>query len=155
MLTEAEILEFIRNDRASTKKKLALTGQRYYEGEHDIKNYKLYYYNADGNLVEDKTRSNIKISHPFFTELVDQAVQYLLSGKKAFIKSDNPNLQEQLDKYFNDNDDFISELYEVVTGAMAKGFEYMYAYKKEDGTTAFRCADSMGVIEVRAKDRSY
>lgn len=152
MLNENEILKFIQDDKNSEKKRFALKGQRYYEGDHDIKNYKLYFYNADGVLVEDKDRSNIKISHPFFTELVDQAVQYMLSGKDAFIKSDDPDLQEQLDKYFNENDDFVAELYEVITGTMAKGFEYMYAYKREDGTTAFRCADSIGVIEVRAKD---
>ena len=79
MLKEAEIIQFIQEDRISEKKRNALVGQKYYEGEHDIRNYKLYYYNADGKLVEDKSRSNIKISHPFFTELVDQEAQYMLS----------------------------------------------------------------------------
>lgn len=66
MLTESEILRFIQEDMSSEKKSRAKVGQAYYEGDHDIKNYKLYYYNADGELVEDQTRSNIKISHPFF-----------------------------------------------------------------------------------------
>lgn len=151
MLTEAEILNFIRDDAVSEKKRLATVGQRYYEGDHDIKNYKLYYYDADGNLVEDKTRSNIKISHPFFTELVDQEVQYMLSGKNRFIKSDIPELQTKLDEYFNDNEDFVSELYEVLTGAVSKGWEYMYAYKNAEGKLSFQCADSLGVIEVESK----
>lgn len=72
MLTVSEILNFIDEDKRSEKKRFAGIGEKYYEGEHDIKNYRLYYYDADGNLVEDKTRSNIKIAHPFFTELVDQ-----------------------------------------------------------------------------------
>ena len=59
MLTETEILRLIDEDAASVKKRLARVGQAYYEGDHDIKNYQLYYYNADGELVEDKTRSNI------------------------------------------------------------------------------------------------
>lgn len=151
MLTEAEILQFIEEDSTSEKKRLAGLGERYYEGEHDIKNYKLYYYNADGNLIEDETRSNIKISHPFFTELVDQQVQYMLSGKGAFIKSDIPELQNELDAYFNENEDFTSELYEVLTGTVSKGFEYMYAYKNSDDKLAFQCADSMGVVEVEKK----
>lgn len=150
MLTEAEILQFISEDNASEKKQNALVGQRYYEGEHDIKNYRLYYYDADGNLVEDKTRSNIKISHPFFTELVDQEVQYMLSGE-YFLKSDLPDLQTLLDKYFNENEDFTSELSEVLTGAISKGFEYMYAYKNAEGNLAFQCADSIGVVEVENK----
>lgn len=150
MLTESEILQFIQEDATSEKKCLAKTGLRYYEGEHDILNYRLYYYDADGNLVEDQTRSNIKISHPFFTELVDQEVQYMLSGE-YFMKSDLPELQSLLDEYFNENEDFLSELYEVMTGAVSKGFEYMYAYKNAEGKLAFQCADSMGVVEVEAK----
>ena len=151
MLKEDEILQFIQEDSQSEKKKRAQTGQDYYEGKHDIGNYKLYYYNADGILTEDKTRSNIKISHPFFTELVDQEVQYMLSGKDGYLKSDIPELQNILDEYFNENDDFNAELEEVLTGCVSKGFEYMYAYKNREGKLAFQCADSMGVVEVEAK----
>lgn len=152
MLTESEILQFIQDDATSDKKRFARMGQRYYEGDHDILNYKLYYFDANGNLVEDKTRSNIKISHPFFTELVDQEVQYMLSGKGGFIKSDLPGLQQILNEYFNENEDFRSELYELLTGAVSKGFEYMYAYKNTEGKLSFQCADSIGVVEVRARD---
>lgn len=152
MLTESEILQFIQDDETSEKKRLAAVGQRYYEGNHDIRKYKLYYYNADGELVEDKTRSNIRIPHPFFTELTDQAVQYMLSGKDGFVKSDVPKLQNELDAYFNENEDFTAELYDTITGCFAKGFEYMYAYKNAEGKTTFECADSLGVVEVRAKD---
>ena len=151
MLTDAEILQFIQDDAISEKKCLAKIGQAYYEGNHDIKNYKLYYYDANGKLVEDKTRSNIKISHPFFTELVDQEVQYMLSGKDGFVKSDNPELQVELDSYFNESEDFVSELYETVTGSITKGFEYMYAYINSEGKLSFQCADSIGVVEVEGK----
>jgi len=152
MLSTEEIKRFITDDSTSEKKAFARRGQAYYEGDHDIKQYRLFYYNADGELVEDKTRSNIKIPHPFFTELVDQAVQYILSGKDGFIKSDNPELQAELDSYFNDNEDFTAELSEVITGCQAKGFEYMYAYKNEYNRLSFMCADSIGVVEVRDKD---
>ena len=152
MLKLEEIKTFIDNDAASTKKRLAKQGLAYYEGDHDIKNYRVFFIDADGNVQEDKLKSNIKISHPFFTELVDQEVQYMLSGKDGFIKSDNPELQTELDAYFNENEDFMSELYEVVTGCISKGFEYAYAYKNSEGKTAFQCADSIGVIEVREKE---
>lgn len=140
------------DDATSDKKRFARKGQAYYDGDHDIKGYRLFYYNTDGILVEDTTRSNIKISHPFFTELVDQAVQYMLSGKDGFIKSDLPELQTELDAYFNENEDFIAELSEVLTGCQAKGFEYMYAYKNAEDRLAFQCADAVGVVEVREKD---
>ena len=150
MLKPEDIKRFIDEDASSKKKRLAKKGMEYYEGEHDILSYRLFYYNADGKLVEDTTRSNIKIPHPFFTELVDQAVQYILSGEDSIIKSDKPELQTEIDRYFDD--EFIAELSEVLTGGQAKGFENMYAYKNEDDRTAFMCADSMGVVEVRAKD---
>lgn len=152
MLSVSEIKRFIDDDASSDRKKFARKGQAYYDGDHDIKQYRLFYYNADGNLVEDKTRSNVKIPHPFFTELVDQAVQYILSGKDGFVKSDDPALQKILDEYFNENEDFTSELSEVLTGCMVKGFDYMYAYKNENNKLSFMCADAIGVIEVRAKD---
>nr|DAE62569.1 MAG TPA: PORTAL PROTEIN [Caudoviricetes sp.] len=152
MLSVSEIKRFIDDDASSDRKKFARKGQAYYDGDHDIKQYRLFYYNADGNLVEDKTRSNVKIPHPFFTELVDQAVQYILSGEDGFVKSDDPALQKILDEYFNENEDFTSELSEVLTGCMVKGFDYMYAYKNENNKLSFMCADAMGVIEVRAKD---
>ena len=149
MLSIEEIKLFIDEDSSSERKSQAKVGQRYYEGDHDILNYRLFYYDADGEIQEDKTRSNIKISHPFYTELVDQQAQYMLNGEK-FIKSDIPELQLELDKVFND--DFTSELTEAITNAIVKGFGYMYGYKNRDNVFRFENADSMGVVEVRAKD---
>ena len=150
MLTPTEIKSFIDQDAASVKKRLAKVGQNYYECQHDIKDYRIFYIDADGNLKEDKTKSNIKISHPFFTEIVDQIVPYLISGNNQFIKSDKPDLQKQLDTYFDE--DFVAELSEVVTGAQAKGFDFMFAHKRgDDSRTHFQWADSIGVVECEAK----
>ncbi len=152
MLTVEEIKQYIDTDKSSRIKRFAATGQRYYEGNHDIRRYKLYYYNADGNLVEDKNRANIKIPHTFFTELVDQEVQYMLSGKGGFVKSDTPELQTKLDEYFNENEDFCAELYDLLTGTISSGFGYMYAYRNSEDKTAFQYAEAAGIVEVRSKD---
>lgn len=152
MLTVQEIKTLIDNDASSKRKQLARVGQRYYEADHDIKDFRIFFFDADGKLKEDKTKSNIKICHPFFTENVDQTVQYLLSGEGGFVKSDDPKLQAELDAYFNENEDFVTELTDVLTGAVAKGFENMYAYKNAEDRTAFSCADSLGVVEVKAKE---
>lgn len=151
-LSIEEIKQYIMDDNVSDKKRFARIGDAYYNGDHDIKDYRLFYYNADGELVEDTTRSNVKISHAFFTELVDQAVQYILSGTEGYVKSDKPELQKELDVYFNENEDFTAELAETLTGCMSKGFEYMYAFKNEENRISFMCADSIGVVEVRARD---
>lgn len=150
MLKESEILRFIKEDEVSSKKKKAKLGQKYYEAEHDILEFRMFYYDKDGQLVEDNIRSNSRICHPFFTELVDQQVQYMLSTKDRYIRSDNTELQARLDEYFDD--DFTAELSECLTGAITKGFEYIHAYKTKEDKLAFECADSLGVIEVRAKD---
>lgn len=149
MLSKEEIAFFIQEDNCSDRKNLARVGERYYEGEHDILRYRLFYYDANGEIQEDKTRSNIKISHPFFTELVDQQAQYMLNGE-TFIKSDIPELQEELDKVFTD--DFTMELTETITSTITKGFGYMYCYKDSNDNFRFENADAMGVVEVRAKD---
>ena len=152
MLSVAEIKRFITDDMASEKKRLAAVGQRYYEAEHDIMNCRLFYYNADGVLTEDKYRSNIRISHPFFTELSDQLTAYLHSFSENPIRAkDNAEgLQDYLDLYFDD--EFWSETSDLVSGAYNKGFEYLYGYKNAENRLTFECADSMGVVEVREKD---
>lgn len=152
MLSVQEIKSFIDRDAGSTKKQLAKVGLRYYEGNHDIKNFRIFFIDADGSLKEDKTKSNIKISHPFFRLLVDQQVQYMLSGHGGFVKSDIPELQTELDAYFNENESFAAELSELLAGAVSTGFAYMYAYKDESNRTAFQTAGSIGVVEVREKE---
>lgn len=152
MLSVAEIKKFIDDDISSERKRLAAVGQRYYEADHDILKCRLFYYNADGKLEEDTMRSNIKISHPFFTELSDQLSAYMLSFTENPIRAKEAaeGLQEHLDSYFDD--EFWSEIGELITGTYNKGFEYVYGYKGAENRMLFECADSMGVIEVRAKD---
>lgn len=152
MLSINEIRKFIEADAQSDRKRFARTGLRYFEGDHDIRGYRIFFINGEGKLQEDRTKSNIKISHPFFRLLVDQQTQYMLSGRGGFVRSDIPELQTELDAYFNDNESFRAELNGLVSGTVAKGWEYMYAYKGENDRTAFQVADSIGVVEVREKE---
>ena len=152
MLSVTEIKTLIDNDRTSRRKQLAREGDRYFNGDHDIKKYRIFFINADGILQEDLTRSNIRISHPFWKIIAEQEAQYILSGKEPLFNSDNPELQSWLDEYFNNNDDFNSELYYAVLGSIVKGFDFFYAYKNSNGKTCFQCADSLDVVEVRESE---
>lgn len=154
MLQVQEIKRIIEKEKTSSFQREARVGQSYYDGHNDIEKYKLFYYDSNGNLVEDKTRSNIKISHSFFRELVDQLVQYMLSGTEGYVFSNKPELQEKLDEQFNHNDDFNSEIYDLIEGVSIKGSEYMYLYKDRDEKLKFEVADSLGIAEVRARDTS-
>lgn len=150
-MTEDEIKRLIDDDYSSARKRFARIGQRYYEAEHDILKYRLFYYDDQGKLQEDFTRSNLKIPHPFFTELTDQLVAYVLSFDENPIraKSTAEGLQDKLDSYFDDA--FWSEMSDVIAGAYTKGFDYLYGYKADDHLR-FQYADSMGVVEVRKMD---
>lgn len=152
MLSITEIRRIIDDDSSSEKKRLAKVGDDYYNAFHDILKYRLFYFNADGKLVEDKTRANIKIVHPFFTLLSDQLASFMLSFSENPIRAKKgvDGLQEQLDLYFDSK--FWSEVSELITGTYNKGFEYIYGYKGKKNRMVFECADSMGVVEVRAKD---
>lgn len=141
---EENLYSLIQSDLSSEKKRIAKICERYYEAKHDILNYKLYYFNADGQLVEDTTRSNIKISHPFYTELIDQKISYLLSNFS--ISSEDDNLDKELQKYFGD--DFKDELADTCEDTSKIGFGYMYAQLNEEFRTRFKYAVAMGVIEV-------
>lgn len=151
MLSISEIKQFIDEDNASEKKKRAREGMRYYEAEHDILQSRLFYYNTDGKLVEDVYRSNIRICHPFFTELSEQLSSYMLSfkGNPIQAKEEATGLQDFLDEYFDE--EFWAEIGELIGGAYNKGFEYLHAFKNEENRTRFECADSIGVIEVEAR----
>nr|DAM13496.1 MAG TPA: PORTAL PROTEIN [Caudoviricetes sp.] len=135
----------IKTDRQSSTKKKALEGIRYYKGEHDILDYRLFYFDSDGVLREDKFKSNIKIQHQFHTELVDQKVQYLLSNPLE-IATEDEQLQEYLKEYINE--DFQEVLQDAIEGASNKGFEYVYAYKNSEGKIDFQVADSLGVVPI-------
>lgn len=149
MLKTTEIRQFINEDRASVQKQHAKKGMQYYEGDHDIKQYKIYYFDENGILQEDETRSNERISHAFFTELIDQSTQYILSGDTAFVRSDEPALQKELDTYFDDV--FKMELNDLLTYTSIEGFSYLYRYVDEHFKTRFKFADGLSVVEAPAK----
>lgn len=135
----------IRKDKNSEKKKKAREGLKYYQGEHEILNYRLFYFDSNGVLKEDKYKSNIKIQHQYHTELVDQKVQYLLSNPLD-ITTEDEQFEEKLKEYINE--DFQELLQNTVEGASNKGHEYVYAYKDENNKIAFQVADSLGVIPI-------
>lgn len=141
----SELKKLIDRDRISQSKAKARQGLQYYKGEHEILNYRLFYYDSNGVLKEDKYRSNIKIPHQFHTELVDQKVQYLLSNPVEVITEDEI-LQEHLKEYINE--DFQEVLQDVIEGASNKGYEYIYAYVDESNKINFQVADSLSVIPV-------
>lgn len=145
---EKDLVSILNNDKSSEKKRIAKKCDNYYEARHDILDYKIYFFDEKGDLREDTTRSNIKISHPFFTELVDQRADYVLSKFEIKAKKESDKvLEEQLKYYFGA--EFKKELHETEVGAAKIGWSYMYATLDKNFKTKFKNADGLGVIEVR------
>lgn len=148
MLQTAEILAAINDNITSKKYDFAKKGLKYYEGDHDILNYKIYYIDQDGIAVEDNTKSNIKISHAYLTELINQKVNYFHNIKKDFIYSDIPELQEAIRERFDD--EFFAEFFDTLRYGSAEGWSYLYRYLDEDGKSRFNFAEGLGVYEIPA-----
>lgn len=146
MLDRGRIASIIAADKYSRRKKQARLGQRYYDGKHDILEYKIYYITKEGKLVEDLTKSNIRIPHPFFHEIAEQEVAYILSNGIRF-ETDNEELEQALKSYFGD--EFIGEIQEILTDTIVRGFGYIYWYRDVGGMTHFCHADSIGIVEVK------
>ena len=135
----------VKTDRQSPIKEKMSEGLKYYDYKHDILKFRLFYYNEDGKLVEETNRSNIKIPHAFFTEQVDQKVQYLLSNPVEFETADT-ELKTYLEEYIDD--DFQLMLQEMVEGASKKAYEFVYVYRATSGKLLFKVADSRKVVVI-------
>lgn len=130
----------IDNDKNSSAKEKAREGDRYYNYDHDILKNRIFYIDDNDVVREDKNATNIKIPHPFFTELVDQKVQYLLSNPVE-IEVDDDNFKAYLEEYYDD--DFQVFLQEALEGASKKGYEYIFARTNEQDRLCFQVSDSL------------
>lgn len=149
MLSVSEIQTYLDRDRISAKKKEARVGERYYNGDNDIRQYRIFYIDKDGKAQEDKNRSNIKKPSNFFKENVDECVSYFLSGDKRKVLSDDPVLQSYLDEYFDD--EFIDELGELLSYNLRQGRAWIYGYKNKEDRLAFKACGNIEIIQVEAR----
>lgn len=149
MLSIREIKAYIDRDRTSAKKKDARVGERYYNGDNDIRQYRIFYIDKDGVPQEDKNRSNIKKPSNFFKENVNECVSYFLSGDKRKVLSDDPILQSYLDEYFDD--EFIDEFGDLLSYTIRQGRAWLYGYKNKEDRLSFRACGNIEVVQVEGK----
>lgn len=135
----------IQEDKHSQAKNKARQGQAYYDYQHDILNNRIFYLDDNDMLQEDTFASNIKIPHPFFTELVDQKVQYLLSNPVE-VEVEDEKFQEYLKEYYDEELQLF--LQEALEGSSVKGFEYAYARTTSQDILRFQVSDSLQTFDV-------
>jgi len=129
----------------------AEVGRRYYNAHHDILFKRRFYEDANGVLSETPMT---RISNPFFTEIVDQEVAYMLSNKSSIIGSEDEVLHAKLQNVFGD--DFRVVLQELLESVVVEGRGWVYAYKDENGETKFQNVKGLEVFPVaprESKDR--
>lgn len=140
------VKQAVSNDRAASYKDNMRKGIDYYKHKHDIKDLRFFYVDNEGKVHEETARSNIKISHSYFTELSDQKTQYLLSNPVEIV-TEQDGLQECLDEYLDE--EFQLMLQEVVDGGNQKGYEFVYTkLNKNQDRLSFAVADSLKVIQI-------
>lgn len=139
----AQITKTINQDLISTDKKDMKVSKRYYEKKHDILDYRMFYVDSNNVVREELNRSNYKIPHPFYSELIEQKVNYLLANEIGF-ETENEELEGYLKQYVDA--DLQMTLADLVEGASLKGLEGLYYYYDWKGMIHFEVADSYNLI---------
>ncbi|ACI00363.1 gp3 [Listeria phage P40] len=143
-ILSTKIDEYIRSQNVS----LARVGQRYYNQDNDIENTRIMWMNDHGDIVEDDNASNIKISHGFFAELVDQKTQYLLANGIDVKPTDHDDqkLCYLIEEYYNE--EFQSAIQELVEGSTIKGYEGIFARTTSEDKLTFQTVDALQLLPV-------
>lgn len=141
----AALKKAIEEDQNSKTKEKARIGQKYYNYRHDILDNRIFYIDDNDMVQEDHNASNVKIPHAFFTELVDQKVQYLLSNPVK-TEVEDETFKEYLKEYYNEELQLF--LQEITEGFSLKGFEYAYARTNSNDKLCFQVSDSIQTFTV-------
>lgn len=123
---EKEIAKFKNSD----KRKWMLTGEAYYEGEHDILKRERKVIGKGGRLETAHNLPNNKILDNQYAKLVDQKVNYQL-GKPITVETDNKVYLKGLQHIFNKR--FHRTLKVVGQDALNCGIGWLYPYYNEHG----------------------
>ncbi|GAA4827951.1 phage portal protein [Paenibacillus vulneris] len=121
--------------KASQRRKLMLTGQRYYEFENDISKRKRLTIGEGGVEIEATNLANNKLPHGFVRKLVDQKVGYLLS-KPMSIQTKNQTYSDLLGDFFNKS--FLRLFQSLGREAINKGIAWLHIYYNPEGKLSFK-----------------
>lgn len=130
---EQVLLNEIKEWEDSPKRKLMLTGDRYYKNKMDIEEKKR----------DAEWKSNLKLIHGYVKKLVDQKIGYVLS-KQPSVTSENEGYQKKLDDIFDAG--MINRLRKVGKEAVNKGVAYLHPYFNEVGELSFMRFPSEQII---------
>lgn len=163
-LDTSRITSIIQGDINSPQKQHMAEGVNYYNCVHDILQNRNYYW-LDGQKIEDETKSNFTLSHPFHKILVDQKAAYI-AGNPVVVSVAEPDVddpknpspqelkaQEETDKFQEKLLDLIDQGFDDlipdwVIGASNKGIEWVHFYVSPDGELEYCIIPAEQIIPV-------
>ncbi len=128
---EREITRF----KVSKRRWEMLTGERYFQGYHDVLWKKRQGIGEDGELEEIKNLPNNRIVDNQYRKMVNQKTNYLL-GQPLTWQSDNQALLDALDKLLGKK--FMRLMKNVTKDSLNEGLVWLYPTYDEDGCLIFR-----------------
>ncbi len=128
---EREIAKF----KKSPKRKDMITGESYYQGEHDILKRKRTVIGEDGKLQEVENLPNNKVIDNQYGKLVDQKVNYLLA-KPLIFETENDTYADLLKDIFNNR--FLRTFKNLGEDSLNNGIAWLHPYYNELGEFCFK-----------------
>ena len=146
-------LEFFGREIAAWKKSpermAQITGDRYYDGKHDILDRKRTAIGPDGKLQVVDNLPNNKVIDNQYAKMVDQKTNYLL-GKPVTFDCENDTYSALLKKRFNSA--FQRTLKYLGEDAFNGGLCWLFIYYDEKGVLSFRRFPAYQVLPFWADD---
>lgn len=135
-LTDKEFLVIqISNWKESPRRKEQITGEKYYQGQHDILKQKRLAIGNDGNLQEVKNLPNSKLIDNQYAKMVDQKQNYLL-GKPVTLQTENKVYAMALAFIFNAR--FFRTFRNLGEDSLNGGIGWLMPYYSDAGELQFR-----------------
>ena len=121
--------------RCSRDRRDMITGERYYQGEHDILTRKRMVIGDKGELEEVKNLPNNKIIDNQYAKMVDQKVNYLLAKPLSF-EAENDKYTELLKTILNKR--FLRTFRNLGEDALNGGIAWLHPYYSDQGELTFK-----------------
>jgi len=135
---EKELSKFL----SSKERKLMITGERYFNYEHDILGKRRMVIGENGNLIEDTKLPNNKYIDNRYAEMVQQKVSYLLAKPITF-NTDNDAYAKLLREVFNKR--FMRLIKNIGRDSYNGGISWLYPYYDEQGSFKMKRFKPYGV----------
>jgi SPP1 family phage portal protein len=128
---ESEIEEWL----CSKIRQMQITGEQYYQGNHDILQRQRTVIGPDGNLIPVSNLPNNKLVDNQYLKMIEQKVNYIF-GRAFTIDTDDEKYRNILFEIFDKN--FQKLLHNLAVDALNGGIAWLYPYYDEDGEFKFK-----------------